>query len=71
MQNPVYIACFVKLYDADNRGSTALLAVSSNVYAIKLHAVLELCKKRWNEHAVYLTGFSFDEPLAETEDTNS
>jgi hypothetical protein len=44
-----------------------LLAVSSNVYAVKLHAVLELCKNA----AVYLTGFCFDELLAETEDTNS
>lgn len=63
MQNPVYIACFVKLYDSDNRGSTALPAVSCNVYAIKLHAVLELCKNDGTNMQ-----FSFDEPLAETED---
>jgi hypothetical protein len=57
MQNPVYIGCFVKLYDADNRGSTASLAVSSNVYAIKLHAVLELCKNAGTNMQFILQAF--------------
>jgi hypothetical protein len=38
-------------------GSTALPAVPSNVYAIKLHAVLECCKNAGTIHTVYLTGF--------------